>query len=290
VRRVLAGMCWSLGLAALTTVAPLQSAHAQGSARARETRTVARPAATQDCRFDATATGRVRAVTDGRSFTLEDGREIRLVGIEVPLPPAAAERGERAESDRVAGEAARAALAALIAEQEVELRLEGVDRYGRLLALVRRGNGEPAQDLVARGYARVAAQVGSLACAAILWERERAAREGKLGLWGEAYYAVRRADDLAGLVAEQGQFAVVEGKVASVRESGGTIYVNFGRRWSQALTITISKRNERILAAAGREPQQLENRQVRVRGWLDERSGPRIEVSRPEQIEIADRR
>ena len=287
-RRVLAGMCWTFGLVALM-VAPLQAANAQGSARARETRTAARAAVTPDCRFEATATGRVRAVSDGRSFTLDDGREIRLLGIEVPLPPAAAERGERAEADRVAAEAARAALAALIAGQEVELRPEGADRYGRELALVRRGDGEPARDLLARGYARVAAQVGSLACASLLWERERAAREGKLGLWGEAYYAVMRADDLAGLVAEQGQFAVVEGKVASVRESGGTIYVNFGRRWSQALTITISKRNERNLAAAGREPQRLENRQVRVRGWLEERSGPRIEVSRPEQIEIAER-
>jgi len=30
--------------------------------------------------------------------------------------------------------------------------------------------------------------------------------------------------------------------VLSVRESGGTIYMNFGRRWSQALTVTILKR------------------------------------------------
>jgi hypothetical protein len=28
---------------------------------------------------------------------------------------------------------------------------------------------------------------------------------------------------------------------------------------------------------------------VRVRGWLEERNGPRIEVIRPEQIEIAER-
>ena len=91
------------------------------------------------------------------------------------------------------------------------------------------------------------------------------------------------------ILAERGHFAVVEGKVLSVRESGGTVYLNFGRRWSQALTVTILKRDERIFTAAGLTPRTLENRLVRVRGWVEERNGPRIEASRPEQIEIAER-
>jgi micrococcal nuclease len=44
-----------------------------------------------------------------------------------------------------------------------------------------------------------------------------------------------------------------------------------------------------MFAAAGLEPKRLENRSVRVRGWVEERNGPRIEVTRPEQIEIAGR-
>jgi len=96
-------------------------------------------------------------------------------------------------------------------------------------------------------------------------------------------------DLISELVAERGHFTVVEGKVLSVRESGGTIYMNFGRRGSQALTVTILKRNERNFTVAGLEPKKLENRRVRVRGWVEERSGPRIEATRPEQIEIAER-
>jgi len=42
-------------------------------------------------------------------------------------------------------------------------------------------------------------------------------------------------------------------------------------------------------AITGLEPKKLENRRVRVRGWVEERSGPRIEAARPEQIEIAER-
>jgi hypothetical protein len=74
-----------------------------------------------------------------------------------------------------------------------------------------------------------------------------------------------------------------------VRESGATIYINFGPRWGQALTVTIPKRDESGFAAAGVEPKKLEARRLGVRGWIEERNGPRMEATRPEQIEIAER-
>jgi endonuclease YncB( thermonuclease family) len=247
--------------------------------------------------------GVVRAIADGRSFVLDDGREIRLAGIEVPLPPVSGESGARAEAARTASRASMAALESILAGQSVELRPSGApaDRYGRMLAhvYVIRGASRQsvAHEMLAKGFARFSAQIGNLTgknvgdrpCAAELLARERTAREAKLGLWGEPYYGIVGAESGAELVAERGHFAVVEGKVLSVRESGGTIYMNFGRRWSQALTVTILKRNERNFAVAGVEPKKLENRHVRVRGWVEERSGPRIEAARPEQIEIAER-
>jgi endonuclease YncB( thermonuclease family) len=241
------------------------------------------------CRFEIAGTGKVRAISDGRSFILDDGREIRLAAIEVPLPPASGEAGPRAE----AGLAARAALESMLAGQDVELRQNGTaaDRYGRTLALVYVNGARQsvAHEMLGRGFARVSAHVGDRPCADELLAQERAARRAKLGLWSEPYYVIVAAESGAELVAEQGRFAVVEGKVLSVRDSAGTIYMNFGRRWSQALTVTISKRDERVFAAAGLEPKKLENRRVRVRGWVEERNGPRIEATRPEQIEIAER-
>src|SRR5262245_26631736 len=244
------------------------------------------------CRFEVAGTGKVRAISDGRSFILEDGREIRLAAIEVPLAPAAGESGPRAE----AGLAARAALESMLASQSVvELRQNaaGADRYGRTLAMVYvmhdGARQSVAHEMLTRGIARVSAHVGDRPCAEELLAQERGARRAKLGLWSEPYYVIVAAESGAQLAAERGRFTVAEGNVLSVRESAGTIYMNFGRRWSQALTVTISKRDERVFAAAGVEPKKLENRRVRVRGWVEERNGPGHEVTHPEQIEIAER-
>jgi endonuclease YncB( thermonuclease family) len=242
------------------------------------------------CRFEAAGTAKVRAITDGRSFTLEDGREIRLAGIEVPLSPILGEAGPRAE----AALAARTALETVLADQAVELRhtAASVDRYGRTIALAYvmgdRARHSVAHEMLARGFARVSAHVGDRPCAEELWAQERAARQAKLGLWSEPYYVIVAADSGAELAAERGRFTVAEGKVWSVRESTGTIYINFGRRWAEALTITISKRDESAFAAAGVVPKRLETRRIRARGWIEERSGPRIEATRPEQIEIVE--
>jgi len=240
--------------------------------------------ASSRCGADVVASGRVARVTDGRSFTLDDGREIRLASLEVPPATEASP----------AGEAARAALATMLADQTVELRGAAAppDRYGRAIAhafITGGGPGRPvAHAMLAGGHARVGAQVDDPACAAELLSQERVARTAKIGLWREPQYAIMPAGNLAGLVAGRGRFTVVEGKVLSVRESGGTIYANFGRRWSQALTVTISKRQERIFTGAGINPKALENRRVRVRGWVEVRNGPRIEAGRPEQIEFVE--
>lgn len=265
-----------------------------GSAAAAPARTPARPlpaAPDAACRFESAGSGRVVAVPDGRSLTLDDGREIRLAGIETPPEPEA----QDADTSGSAAAAAKAALAALALGKTVELhqRTPATDRYGRVLAFVSLPEaGEPslAHALLARGYARVAASLDDVACTAELLSRERVARGQRLGLWDEPDYAIMNAESGADLLGQQGRFAVVEGRVASVRESGGTIYMNFGRRWSQALTVTILKRHERSFAAAGLQPDRLWNLKLRVRGYIEERSGPRIEATRPEQIEIAEGR
>ena len=230
------------------------------------------------CKPAILGTAQVRSVLDGRTVQLTDGREVRLAGIEAP-------------------QSAKVALEALVSGRDIALLRLGSDsdRYGRVVALV---SVEPAapetgltvqRAMLAQGQARVTANIGDSACAAGLLEAERAARAGGLGLWADPYYVIRHAEDPAGILAVRGRFAVVEGKILSVRESGATIYVNFGRRWSDDFTVTVQKRNERSFTAAGLELKKLAGRHVRVRGTIEERGGPWIEAARPEQIEIAER-
>jgi hypothetical protein len=90
----------------------------------------------------------------------------------------------------------------------------------------------------------------------------------------------------ADVLADLGRFALVGGRVASVRESAGIIYINFGQRWSDQFTASLLKRNEGSFTGAGVTPKSLAGRTIEVRGWIEERGGPAIEVTRPERIEI----
>jgi hypothetical protein len=79
---------------------------------------------------------------------------------------------------------------------------------------------------------------------------------------------------------------VVEGKVLSVRQAGATTYLNFGRNWTRDFAVTISRRMVAAFEAAGLAPKSLENRRIRVRGYVEARGGPRIEMLRVGQIEV----
>jgi endonuclease YncB( thermonuclease family) len=256
------------------------------------------------CGAEEIARGTVSSVLDGRTFVLDDGHEVRLAAIEVPP----LSQGTGAHSP--GGAAAKDALAALAEGDEVVLRRAdaAADRYGRVVAYAyteRDGDELFVQgELIASGLAMVGDRAGTRACAADLLKRENTARAAKLGLWADPYYDVLDAETPTDVLAHRGRFALVEGRVQSVRESGATIYVNFGRHWSEDFTVTVLKRNERNFAAAGLDLKSLEGRRVRVRGWIEQRGGggspgggatgntagsPWIEAAHPEQIETADR-
>ncbi len=236
----------------------------------------------------------VSRVRDGRTFTLADGREVRLAAVEVPPLPMPGASG-----DSVPGaKAAAAALDALAGGDRVVLRRAevGADRYGRVVAYAyteRDGDQIFVQgELITAGYARVGDRVDGHTCATELLARENAARRAKLGLWADPYYDLLEAETPAAVLGHRGQFVLVAGTVVSVRESGPTLYVNFGQRWSEDFSVTVRKRNERSFADAGLNLRGLEGRRVIVRGFVEARGThnmPSIEAARPEQIETADR-
>ena len=105
------------------------------------------------------------------------------------------------------------------------------------------------------------------------------------GIWAEPA-ALKNTEMPGDILAVVGQFVVAEGRVHSVREAGATLYINFGRRWTQDFAVTISRRNIAAFEAAGVPLKSLERRRVRVRGWVEQRGGPRIHASWAGQIEV----
>jgi endonuclease YncB( thermonuclease family) len=249
------------------------------------------------CGGDEVAHGTVSRVLDGRTFLFDDGREVRLAAIEVSPPSPPEEPGAAA-----GGTASKDALAGLLGGAQVVLRRAEFpsDRYGRIMAyaVAVRGDSERLvqAELISKGFARMGDRVGSRDCAAQLLRRENTARAAKLGLWAQSSYTPLQADSPEGILAQRGRFALVEGNVISVHESGATVYVNFGRHWSEDFSVTIRKRNEGSFAAANLDLKRFAGRRLRVRGWVEARGGvggspwraPWIEAVYPEQIETAD--
>jgi endonuclease YncB( thermonuclease family) len=248
--------CGEVAAAALLAVVAAGAAHAAG------------------CAFEPQGEGRVAAVIDSRSFRLADGSEVRLAGIE-PVVTEAADR--------------TAALAAIVSGHDVTLRGEDdtPDRYGRQPAFVfLEGAENPVQaQLLAQGAALVSGTVTDKDCASVLNAAEAAARQAKRGTWADPA-AIKNAESPGDILAGIGRFIVVEGRVLSVRQAGATTFLNFGRNWTRGFAVTISRRMIAAFEAAGIGLKSLENRRIRVRGWVEARQGPRIEVLRVGQIEM----
>jgi micrococcal nuclease len=106
---------------------------------------------------------------------------------------------------------------------------------------------------------------------------------------GPAYH-IRPADKPSQLTRYQSTFQLAEGRVAAVAVVRGTIYLNFDADWRHGFSAALRRADGSLLGAAARDPKALAGRLVRVRGWIERRSGsangPSIELSTAGLIEV----
>jgi hypothetical protein len=215
-------------------------------------------------------------VIDAETIALDDGGEVRLIGA---LP-----------SDG----SAVAMLEDAVRGRSVELRFGGrkSDRYGRRLAHVYAIAGETQVwlqgQLIESGHARAYALPGSDACLKDMLAKERLARVNVRGLWSNPANRVLTSDQTRQLMALRGRFAVVEGKVQNVGGSADRVYLNFGSDWRRDFTATVPPSIVRAKPDAQKFLRSLEGRSVRVRGWIERRNGPLVELSSLDEIEVLD--
>jgi endonuclease YncB( thermonuclease family) len=229
----------------------------------------------------------VAAVLDGDTVRLDDGRVVKLAGIEAPRRPLAAPEAEPWPLSA----AARDGLERLVAGQPVAVVLvaDEPDRHGRWNANLFVGEeNEWLQGLmVAAGWARVHWLPSDSACVFALLDQEKAARAANLGLWNSPEYAVREARDPS-LIGRNGLYELVEGRVQSVGHGTYMIFLDFGRDYRRDFTVMVSPPVAEGLSQADRPVDRFKDRRVRVRGVIEESGGPAIRLNDPGEIEVLD--
>ena len=237
--------------------------------------------------------GPVRTVTrivDGETLVLDDGKVVRLIGALAPRArDANASPGAwPPEIDTIK------ALSDLVLAKKIKLAFAGrrADRYGRALAQVfleDRGREEWVQGtLLANGYARAYGLPESFGCARELLAHEAEARRKRLGALEQRRLS-RNARGPPGRANEAAREIRAGDWHRRVRSrTKGATYLNFSNDWRTDFTARIDKK---VLAANpefDRSLDGLANKTVVLRGWIERRNGPLVDIADPSQLEIQD--
>ncbi len=220
---------------------------------------------------------RIAEVTDRLELRLADGRLARLAGLDTPD----ARRG-----DPQTAAAARAFLSDRLAGKEATLVIFSPkpDRWGRIIADIVPPEGETAaKQLISRGFARVRPEFETRGCVGERLAAEQNARTAGLGLWNDPDYSILDATDGEELAQQDGRFVIVEGVVRRVGAGRSRFYLDFGGRGG--FTVVVARKSQTAFQSAGASLTSLAGERIRVRGVLDGRFGPRLEITEPPMLE-----
>lgn len=206
---------------------------------------------------------RWQQVIDGDTLRLADGRALRLVGINTP------EMGRKERPAQPLAIRARDALKQALGKERliyVQPGVEKTDRYGRLLASVfLNPEGEHVgETLLEQGLGWQVVVPPNRQYLDCLAGAEARARAASLGVWSESAYKPRAVTSLR---AGEGGFMRLHGRVSKVAESRRAWWIEL----QSSLSLRLAK--ESLPEFAGLDPQDLQGRQLTVRGWVSYR-GP----------------
>jgi len=213
-------------------------------------------------------------VYDGDTVKLQDGRRLRLIGIDTP------ERGHHEAPSQPLADAARTALQQLVDDSNRTLWLqdgqEDHDHYGRLLAHAFLENGDNvAVRLLQQGLAATLVVPPNTRAQACYQRIEDEARSERRGLWATARYQPLQASTLP---LDTRGFHIVQGRISGMHESRHTLWVDL----DGPLTLQINRRDLGYFDTM----QTLIGKDVEVRGWIKaDRDGLRLQVQHPAALQ-----
>ena len=206
----------------------------------------------------------IQKIIDGDTFSLNDGKRVRLIGVNAP------EVRHRGKPGEPLGEKAKKAVQDFFGHDRrvyLETGSDAYDHYRRMLAHAYRPDGASlAAFLLERGLALqilVVPNIGHRVCMAAAEARGRHAGRG---LWSDGYFAPRPA---AQLQAADTGFRRITGKIVSATASG--------HLWWLELDGPVVLRMPAELGAVFgyNTPEDLKGLSLTARGWLGDRSGSR---------------
>ncbi|PMX02671.1 nuclease [Pseudomonas sp. FW215-R2] len=200
----------------------------------------------------------VQRVVDGDTLRLNDGRSVRMIGLNTP------ELGKQGRSDEPFAVAARKRLEALVAESDSRVGLllgaESKDHYGRTLAHVFSAKGDNLEaQMLADGLGFQVAVAPNVDLVDCQQAAERRARQAGLGLWKRS--PVLKAEQI-----ERSGFAVVSGRVSKVQRNRGGIWIELQDKLVLRVAPNLLDRFDDASLLA------LKGRQIEARGWVVDRS------------------
>jgi len=205
---------------------------------------------------------RVNYVYDGDTVQLENGRKIRLIGIDTPEVHS---RKHSIPADiKAQGHAARDTLQSLLNRSSRRVQLaygqQAQDHYGRTLAHVFLPDGTNLQaELLARGHAIAFTTPPNERMSDCYRSQEQRARQQQLGIWQLPQYQIRHTqqtlDKLDG-------FHRLQGQVTEVTQSKSRIRLQLGPQ----IEVNIYK-NDWVNFSL-HQLLNLQGKTVRVRGWV----------------------
>ncbi|WP_442909025.1 thermonuclease family protein [Halopseudomonas sp.] len=194
-------------------------------------------------------------VTDGDTLRLQDGRRLRLIGVNAP------ELGRDGKPSEPYAQAAKRRLQALADGRKLHLVTgsEATDRYGRTLGYLFDEHGANLEaQLLAEGLGYAVAIPPNLALVACHAAAEDQARSARLGLWRSQ--SITPASAL-----RSGGFHLLRGKVSAINHAGSTLWIDLEGPVILRLSMA-DRRHFPVLPDASWVGAELE-----LRGWLLDR-------------------
>jgi micrococcal nuclease len=238
---------------------------------------------------------RVAHVIDGDTLVLENGRHVRLIGVNTPemereKRPAQPYAKKAKEFTRKAVEGKRVTLATGDEFQD--------DRYGRILAYVFYNDTLVNLKIIQQGYGFAMTRYDHpLRDEFIVAEKQ--ARKKQKGMWKDSanqsrvpgiddrlkkrkklfHISYKQADDYIG------ETVVVQGKIVETYHSGKAVFLNFGQNPEKGFYAVIFKNRFHRFPESPEKFYRFKT--VRIKGKMKKyRNRPQIVVDSPDQIEI----